>query len=75
MTSEYFKGQRLSFDGALCTVRYIGEVEGTKSDWLGVEWDDPIRGKHSGEHKWKRYFTCITLLVEIIRLGCLHSSR
>uniref|UniRef100_A0A093V4U3 Tubulin-specific chaperone E n=1 Tax=Talaromyces marneffei PM1 TaxID=1077442 RepID=A0A093V4U3_TALMA len=53
-------GDRLSFDGAPCTIRYIGDVEGTKGDWLGVEWDDPFRGKHSGEHKGKRYFTCIS---------------
>ena len=26
--------------------------------WLGVEWDDPSRGKHSGTHEGKRYFTC-----------------
>ncbi|EEH40779.2 tubulin-specific chaperone E [Paracoccidioides lutzii Pb01] len=51
-------GSRLSFDGALCTVRYIGEVKGTKGQWLGVEWDDPNRGKHSGEHKGVKYFQC-----------------
>ena len=58
MARGFSIGQRLSFDEALCTVRYIGEVEGTKGDWLGVEWDDPFRGKHAGEHKGKRYFTC-----------------
>ena len=26
--------------------------------WLGVEWDDPSRGKHSGEHNGVQYFTC-----------------
>ncbi len=26
--------------------------------WLGVEWDDPSRGKHSGTHEGKLYFTC-----------------
>ena len=59
MSRKFDIGDRLSFDGALCTVRYIGDVEGTKGDWLGVEWDDPFRGKHSGEHKGKRYFICI----------------
>ncbi|KAL1964702.1 hypothetical protein VTN77DRAFT_6728 [Rasamsonia byssochlamydoides] len=58
MSQNFYEGQRLSFDGALCTVRYIGEVEGTKGDWLGVEWDDPTRGKHSGEHKGVKYFKC-----------------
>ncbi|OJJ49403.1 hypothetical protein ASPZODRAFT_60614 [Penicilliopsis zonata CBS 506.65] len=51
-------GQRRSFGGQLCTIRYVGHVEGTTGDWLGVEWDDPSRGKHSGEHKGVRYFTC-----------------
>lgn len=51
-------GQRRSFDGNLCTIRYVGTVEGTTGDWLGVEWDDATRGKHSGEHKGTRYFTC-----------------
>ncbi|KAI5309144.1 hypothetical protein KEM55_003952 [Ascosphaera atra] len=49
-------GTRLSYDGSLCTVRYKGEVKGTKGQWLGVEWDDPTRGKHAGEHQGIRYF-------------------
>ena len=55
---DFKVGQRLSYDGALCTVRYIGPVSGTAGDWLGVEWDDPSRGKHDGSHKDVRYFTC-----------------
>ncbi|KAL1952685.1 hypothetical protein VTO42DRAFT_4448 [Malbranchea cinnamomea] len=51
-------GNRLSFEGALCTVRYVGTVEGTTGRWLGVEWDDPTRGKHAGEHKGMKYFQC-----------------
>ncbi|CAG8199967.1 unnamed protein product [Penicillium salamii] len=51
-------GQRRSFDGHLCTIRYVGTVQGTTGDWLGVEWDDATRGKHSGEHKGIRYFSC-----------------
>ncbi|KAI5302418.1 hypothetical protein KEM56_000716, partial [Ascosphaera pollenicola] len=51
-------GSRLSYDGSLCTVRYIGDVQGTKGQWLGVEWDDPTRGKHAGEHNGVQYFTC-----------------
>jgi hypothetical protein len=39
-------------------VRYIGEVAGTTGSWLGVEWDDPSRGKHDGQHKGVRYFSC-----------------
>ncbi|OAQ97006.1 hypothetical protein LLEC1_06364, partial [Akanthomyces lecanii] len=49
---------RVSYDDALCTVRYIGEVAGATGAWLGVEWDDSTRGKHDGSHKGKRYFQC-----------------
>ncbi|TVY54097.1 Tubulin-specific chaperone E [Lachnellula suecica] len=60
MPSTYHVGQRVSFQSALCTVRYIGLVEGTEKEWLGVEWDDPLRGKHDGELKGKRYFRCLS---------------
>lgn len=58
MAHEFEPGLRLSYDGALCTLRYAGEVAGTSGLWLGVEWDDPSRGKHDGTHKGTRYFTC-----------------
>ncbi|KAL4776506.1 hypothetical protein BDW60DRAFT_176485 [Aspergillus nidulans var. acristatus] len=51
--------QRRSYDGNLCTIRYVGKVDGTSGEWLGVEWDDPTRGKHSGQHNGVRYFTCL----------------
>ncbi|RAL00977.1 putative tubulin-specific chaperone [Aspergillus ibericus CBS 121593] len=51
-------GQRRSYAGDLCTIRYVGTVDGTAGEWLGVEWDDPTRGKHSGQHRGVRYFTC-----------------
>lgn len=51
---NYRVGQRVSFQGQLCTIRYIGEVKDTEKDWLGVEWDDPSRGKNDG----KGYFKC-----------------
>ncbi|EON67417.1 hypothetical protein W97_06670 [Coniosporium apollinis CBS 100218] len=59
MAPSNYIGQRLSYDGNLCTVRYVGEVRGTKGGWLGVEWDDPTRGKHSGEHGGVNYFECL----------------
>jgi dynactin complex subunit len=58
MADELFSGQRLSYSGALCTVKYIGPVSGTKGDWLGIEWDDPNRGKHNGSHNGIKYFDC-----------------
>lgn len=53
-------GQRLSYDGALCTVRFIGPVADTTGTWLGVEWDDASRGKHNGSHRGLRYFSCLS---------------
>ncbi|KAL4942686.1 hypothetical protein BDV06DRAFT_191637 [Aspergillus oleicola] len=58
LDSHSLLNQRRSYDGNLCTIRYVGKVEGTSGEWLGVEWDDPTRGKHSGQHQGVRYFTC-----------------
>ncbi|KAI0636670.1 hypothetical protein C8Q77DRAFT_1050282 [Trametes polyzona] len=52
-------GARLSHSGYLGTVRFVGPVDGTQGVWLGVEWDDPKRGKHDGIKDGKRYFTCL----------------
>ncbi|KAK1965571.1 CAP-Gly domain-containing protein [Colletotrichum sublineola] len=60
MAPSNYIGHRLSYDGALCTVRYIGPVAGTSGIWLGVEWDDAGRGKHDGQHKDVRYFSCLS---------------
>ncbi|XP_014555432.1 hypothetical protein COCVIDRAFT_27637 [Bipolaris victoriae FI3] len=59
MTTDIYLGKRLSYASHLCTVRYHGSVEGTTGTWLGVEWDDPTRGKHSGSHQGTQYFTCL----------------
>ncbi|PNS16209.1 Tubulin-specific chaperone E [Sphaceloma murrayae] len=53
-----YLGKRLSVKGDLCTVRYIGKVESKSDDFLGVEWDDPTRGKHDGSFGGRRYFHC-----------------
>ena len=37
-------------------VRWVGFVDGTEGDWLGVEWDREGRGKHDGTHKGSTYF-------------------
>ena len=59
MPDSGYPGQRISFDTHLCTVRYVGPIRNTKKgDWLGVEWDDPSRGKHDGSHEDVRYFGC-----------------
>ncbi|KAF2842286.1 tubulin-specific chaperone-like protein E, partial [Patellaria atrata CBS 101060] len=59
MVESMYIGKRLSIKGELCTVRYVGQIPGTKGDWIGVEWDDPSKGKHSGEHDGIKYFECI----------------
>ncbi|KAF4107786.1 tubulin-specific chaperone E [Onychostoma macrolepis] len=56
--SEDAVGRRVSCDGERGTVRYVGPVPPTAGVWLGVEWDDPERGKHDGSHEGERYFTC-----------------
>ena len=52
-------GVRLRLFGHLSTVKFVGEVQGTRGTWLGVEWDDPNRGKHDGVKDGVRYFTCL----------------
>ncbi|TFY71866.1 hypothetical protein EVG20_g1128 [Dentipellis fragilis] len=52
-------GTRLCLHKHLATIRYVGEVDGTKGTWLGVEWDDPSRGKHDGIKDGKQYFSCL----------------
>ncbi|XP_072239667.1 tubulin-specific chaperone E [Leuresthes tenuis] len=51
-------GRRVSCGGERATVRYMGPVPPTAGLWLGVEWDNPERGKHDGSHEGVRYFTC-----------------
>ncbi|KAF9200224.1 hypothetical protein BGZ49_009559 [Haplosporangium sp. Z 27] len=52
-------GQRIKVESFIGTVRFLGEVPGTKGEWIGVEWDDKERGKHSGEHNGIKYFDCL----------------
>jgi dynactin complex subunit len=51
-------GQRVSYGGARCTIRYIGTIAKQKGEWLGVEWDARHRGKHHGVHEGVKYFDC-----------------
>jgi len=64
--AKFYAGKRLSFGGDLCTVRFIGEVQDTRGEWLGVEWDDPSRGKHDGSVKGVKYFQCMASLSYIL---------
>lgn len=49
-------GDRIECNGQFGTVKYIGPVEGYLDTWLGIDWDDPDRGKHNGTVKGKQYF-------------------
>ncbi|XP_058459908.1 tubulin-specific chaperone E [Malaya genurostris] len=49
-------GVRIRIGQHFGTIRYIGEVANTEGEWVGVEWDDPQRGKHSGLVNGVEYF-------------------
>lgn len=51
-------GCRLIVGKHNATVRFIGNVKGQDGNWVGLEWDDPSRGKHDGSHDGVRYFSC-----------------
>ncbi|XP_037575752.1 tubulin-specific chaperone E [Dermacentor silvarum] len=53
---EVAVGTRVSCDGHYGVVRYCGPVVDTKGTWLGIEWEDPYRGKHNGCHNGVQYF-------------------
>ncbi|KAF8623561.1 hypothetical protein AX15_006331 [Amanita polypyramis BW_CC] len=52
-------GSRIDYAGYHGSVKYIGEVANTSGSWLGIEWDDPQRGKHDGVKDGIRYFQCL----------------
>lgn len=49
-------GCRVKCNDDLATVKFIGEVQGYKGIWYGVEWDEPTRGKHDGCVDGIQYF-------------------
>jgi len=51
------EGERICHKGFYGTIRFLGEIQGKQGTWVGVEWDDPSRGKHSGEVEGTQYFT------------------
>jgi hypothetical protein len=60
VSNGVYIGQRRSYAGGLCTIRYQGPLPSLKGEWLGVEWDDPTCGKHSGTHEGYRVFECLS---------------
>ncbi|XP_029056552.2 tubulin-specific chaperone E isoform X1 [Osmia bicornis bicornis] len=53
---KYEVGSRIECDGHQGTVKYCGPVGDTKGLWLGIDWDDPTRGKHNGTYEGIKYF-------------------
>uniref|UniRef100_A0A667I354 Tubulin-specific chaperone E n=1 Tax=Lynx canadensis TaxID=61383 RepID=A0A667I354_LYNCA len=51
-------GRRVEVNGEHATVRFSGVVPPVAGLWLGVEWDNPERGKHDGSHEGIVYFKC-----------------
>lgn len=55
-TSEIKIGSRVYCSEHTGTVKYVGEVGNTIGNWIGVDWDDPERGKHNGTYMGVHYF-------------------
>lgn len=54
--TELTIGDRIQVGDSRGTVLYVGTVPPTKGVWLGIDWDDPLRGKHDGTYDGVRYF-------------------
>uniref|UniRef100_UPI00398F683F tubulin-specific chaperone E isoform X2 n=1 Tax=Pristiophorus japonicus TaxID=55135 RepID=UPI00398F683F len=51
-------GRRIIYRDEYGTVCFVGTVPSAAGIWLGVEWDNPERGKHNGTHEGVQYFQC-----------------
>jgi dynactin complex subunit len=49
-------GCRIHYEGHIGTVKYIGAVGTTNGQWLGIDWDEPSRGKHNGTYEGIKYY-------------------
>lgn len=49
-------GTRVECQSYYGTVKYMGEIKGYNSLWIGIDWDDPTRGKHDGVVNGIKYF-------------------
>ena len=58
LLSDVAVGVRLQIGRDRATVRYVGPVDSQVGDWVGLEWDDPSRGKHDGTTGGRQYFVC-----------------
>jgi dynactin complex subunit len=53
---EFQVGDRIKCEKHSGVVGYVGEVSPHPGLWLGVEWDEPRRGKHNGSVEGVQYF-------------------
>lgn len=51
-------GRRIVSGDDFGTVMFVGEVPPASGVWLGIEWDDPQRGRHDGSRNGIQYFQC-----------------
>jgi len=64
--NNFILGQRVGIDESssssfgIGTIRFIGPLQDASDSeiWLGIEWDDPKRGKHNGNVNGVKYFEC-----------------
>ncbi|KAE9556513.1 hypothetical protein FO519_000207 [Halicephalobus sp. NKZ332] len=51
-----YVGERVDVNGHKGRVMYYGPIEGKPDLYLGIDWEDPERGKHDGTVNGIRYF-------------------
>ncbi len=65
-------GDRLSYGGELCTIKFIGEIPAWPNEVaLGVEWDNIQKGKHNGSFKGIKYFESELVTLRVLRYAIL----
>lgn len=59
------------------SVPYFGSCAAFSGTWVGVEWDQPSRGKHDGSTGGVRYFECLSgpTAGSFIRSGKVHCGE
>ncbi|GJQ13615.1 hypothetical protein GpartN1_g5406.t1 [Galdieria partita] len=71
-------GDRIEIAKERGFIRYIGVLCSSNEDnsvlWVGIEWDNPTRGKHDGTYKDKKYFHCKRNKGSFIKLIDLEKS-
>ena len=56
--SESKIGTRCCYGEDYGIIRFVGEVDESTGQWVGIEWDKVERGKHNGTLRGKQYFVC-----------------